>query len=143
MRNATHEIEELNRRLAEAEREGDPAAIERLLADGFRVVGPLGFVLEKEQWLGQFRSAALHIDSIDWSRTDVRDYGDAAVAVSRMDQAGAYGDQPANGRFRVTEVAVRRDGEWRLASLHVGALNDAADAADAAASGARPREVTA
>lgn len=55
-------IEELNtfgQTWANAELRGDGDALNNLLADDFSGVGPLGFLLNKEQWLARFRSGDL------------------------------------------------------------------------------------
>jgi ketosteroid isomerase-like protein len=53
MNDATHaEVRELGRRWAEAESSGDADALAALLADDFVLVGPLGFMLDKQQYVG-------------------------------------------------------------------------------------------
>ena len=39
-----------------AELRGDTAYLERTLADDFVAVGPLGFLLTKQEWIGRHRS---------------------------------------------------------------------------------------
>lgn len=112
------QVRELGRLWAEAQERGDADALDSLLTDDFMLVGPLGFVLTKQQWLDQFRSGALEASSVMWDEVDVRDYGPVAVAVGRERQRADYNGRPANSQFRVTQVAVRRDGGWALAGLH-------------------------
>jgi ketosteroid isomerase-like protein len=116
--NIDRQIRDLGQRFAEAQEQGDAAALESLLADDFKLVGPLGFVLDKQLWLEQYRSGALVTRSMQWDEVDVRDYGDAAIAIGRQIQQATYQGQPADGRFRVTQVAVRGDSGWVLAGLH-------------------------
>ena len=53
----THnEIRELGRRWADAEQRGDADALSALAVEDFTLVGPLGFVLDKQQWLDRYRS---------------------------------------------------------------------------------------
>jgi ketosteroid isomerase-like protein len=112
------EILALGRRWAGAERDGDPATLATLLADDFVCVGPLGFVLDKEQYLQPRRAGILRHRSLTWEDVHIRRYGDTAVAVGVQTQENSYSDQDASGRFRVTQIAVRQATGWVMAGLH-------------------------
>lgn len=112
-------IRELGRRWAEAEQRGDTAALDAMSTDDFTLVGPLGFVLDKQQWLDRYRTGAFVTQSLTWDDVSVRDYGDAAVAVGRHTQQAQYQGQPADGSFRATHIMVRRGGRWLLAGQHL------------------------
>ena len=114
----TDQILELGRHWANAERAGDADALEHLLADDFLLVGPLGFMLDKTQYLGSRRSGDLTHESLAWDDVRVRAYGDAAVAVGALTQGTTYQGRDASGRFRVTQVAIRRGDRWILVGLH-------------------------
>ena len=47
------EVDELLAEWSAAERVGDAAALDKLLADDFVGVGPLGFTLSKREWLAR------------------------------------------------------------------------------------------
>jgi uncharacterized protein (TIGR02246 family) len=114
------QIRELGRRWAEAEGRGDADALAALLTDDFAAVGPLGFVLDQRQYLGSRRSGELRVEGFAWEPGAARVYGDAAVVVGVVAQRSVYRGQPqpvATGRFRVTQVALRQGGAWRLAGL--------------------------
>ena len=49
------EIRELERRWAQGELDADVAALDALATDDFTLVGPLGFVLDRQQWLDRYR----------------------------------------------------------------------------------------
>ena len=115
---ATDQLLELGRQWANAERAGDADALEQLLADDFLLVGPLGFMLDKTQYLGSRRSGDLKHASLVWEDVRVRDYGDAAVAVGSLTQRSTYQGRDASGRFRVTQVAVRYGDRWTIVGLH-------------------------
>jgi hypothetical protein len=70
-----------------AERTGDADALTQLLADDFVLVGPLGFMLDKQQYLGSRRSGDLKHESFDWADVRVRIYGESAVAVGTQTHA--------------------------------------------------------
>ena len=96
---------------------GDAAALEPLLAPDFLLVGPLGFMLDKTQYLGSRRSADLRHESLAWEDVRVRAYDNAAVAVGSLTQRSTYQGRDASGRFRVTQVAVRYGDRWSIVGL--------------------------
>jgi ketosteroid isomerase-like protein len=121
--NSTEErVIELGRRWADAEQRGDVDELAALTTDDFTLVGPVGFVLTKPQWLDRYRTGDLVTTSIDLAEVEVRDYGDAAVAVGVHAQQAAYQGHPADGRFRTTHVAVRRGDTWLLAGMHLSPI---------------------
>jgi ketosteroid isomerase-like protein len=110
-------IVDLGRRWADAERRTDAAALDGLLAEDFTAIGPLGFVLDRRQYLEPRRSGVLRIDAFSWDDVAVRLYGTVAVATGVVTQHASYGGQDASGRFRVTQIAVQRAGSWLLAGI--------------------------
>jgi hypothetical protein len=81
-------------------------------------VGPLGFVLDKEPYLGARWSGDLQHASFVWEDVHVRVYGQAVVAVGSQTQRSTYQRRDASGRFRVTQNAVRQGGRWTIVGLH-------------------------
>jgi ketosteroid isomerase-like protein len=120
--NTDTDVRELGRRWAEAEQRGDVDALETMSTDDFTLVGPAGFVLQREQWFAGYRSGALEIQSLTWDDVQVRDYGDTAVAIGVRTQEATYQGRPAGGRFRGTHIAARRDGRWLMAGVHLSPM---------------------
>jgi uncharacterized protein (TIGR02246 family) len=106
---------------AKAEEANDAAALDGLLAGDFVGVGPLGFVLGRDQWLSRF-GGGLENRAFAVEDAQVRDYGTAAVIVGVLAQETSYRGGDSSGRFRLTLVAVQPDGQWRLAGAHIGPL---------------------
>jgi hypothetical protein len=117
------ELRELDRRWAAAEVAGDVAALAAIAHEDFRLVGPAGFVLDRERWLDRHRSGDLVTRSlrVDDDAAD-RVFAQTAVAVGRAAQEAEYRGQPASGEFRLTRVAVHDGGGRRLAALHLSAI---------------------
>jgi hypothetical protein len=51
-----------------------------------------------------------------------RVYGDTAVTIGRWFQEAEFRDQPVNGEFRVTRLAISDGSGWRLAGLHLSPI---------------------
>jgi hypothetical protein len=108
------EIGKLLNRFAEAQRLSDLDVLPELLTDDFKLVGPLGFVVPKQQWLEQFRSGVLQIESLEWGDVDIRThaYANSAIAIGRLTQTATYADNRADGAFRVTAIAIGHGVTW-------------------------------
>ncbi|MDQ7810331.1 nuclear transport factor 2 family protein [Amycolatopsis sp. A133] len=116
------QIREFGRVWATAEERGDTDVLAGLAADGFRLVGPLGFVLDREQWLARYGGGDLVTEKLAWTGVEVRDFGSAAIAIGVHEQVATHRGNPVNGRFRGTHVLVREDGRWRLAGIHLSPI---------------------
>jgi ketosteroid isomerase-like protein len=115
------QVREFGRVWAAAEERGDTEVLAGLVVDGFRLVGPLGFVLDREQWLARY-GGDLVTEKLDWTDVDVRDFGTTAIAIGVHAQVAKHQGQPANGRFRATHVLVREGDRWRLAGIHLSPI---------------------
>jgi ketosteroid isomerase-like protein len=118
------QILELGQRWAEAERRCDAAALEQLLHEQFIGVGPLGFVLDKRQWVEPRRAGLLKHTSFQWQDPSVRVFGDTALVVAVQEQQTTYQDRNASGRFRVTQILARAgEGDpWLIAGMHLSPI---------------------
>jgi ketosteroid isomerase-like protein len=137
MTTITDQVRHLGARWVDAELAADVCTLDALATDDFRLVGPFGFVLDKEQWLDRYRSGDFSTTALTWREVDVREYGDSAVTIGTQSQEAAYKGAPSNGEFRISHVFVRNGGEWRIAGIHLSPTSFApppgAPAADAGA----------
>jgi hypothetical protein len=101
-----------------AELGGDVAFLETTLTDDFIGIGPLGFMLTKQEWLARHQSGDLTYQSLDLDEVMVRIYNEAAVLIGRQTQAATYRGNSITARLRTTLVLVQQQGHWQLASLH-------------------------
>ncbi|GAB3434078.1 nuclear transport factor 2 family protein [Actinophytocola sediminis] len=106
-------------RFAVAEQKADADALETLLAEDFHGVGPLGFVLTKEQWIGRYRSGALVPTAFELRELSVRELGDTALVLGVSRQEGSYNGHQANGEFRMTLVLSKAGAGWQVAHCHL------------------------
>jgi ketosteroid isomerase-like protein len=122
MNNDQAELEAFGKRWVEAELAGDTAAMDSLAHKDFLLVGPLGFILDKAQWLERYSSGAFVTSALSWRDTTVRVFGDCAVVIGVHDQEAAYRGQPNNGQFRASHILTREDGTWRLIGMHLSPI---------------------
>jgi ketosteroid isomerase-like protein len=121
MEDRTRRLEGFIREWADAERREDVAFLSKSLTDDFVGIGPLGFMLTKDQWLGRYEGG-LSYDSFALDEVAVRFYGGAAVATCRQSQSGKFRGNDASGEFRATLIFAEQEGHWLLAGLHLSTI---------------------
>ncbi len=104
-----------------AELRGETAFLENLLADDFVSVGPLGFLLNKQQWIERHQSGDMKYDVHTLDEVSVRAYNDATILIGRLTQKATYRGNPINAQMRTTLVFVQQ-GQWKLANLQLSAI---------------------
>jgi ketosteroid isomerase-like protein len=112
-------IRALGARWVEAELAADVEALDALATDDLRLVGPFGFVLDKQQWLDRYRSGAFSTTALEWNDVEVREYADSVVTIGTQTQQAAYNGSPSNGEFRITHIFVRSGDDWRIAGMQL------------------------
>jgi ketosteroid isomerase-like protein len=115
-------IDDLIARWTTAERAGDHASFEDLVADDFLFAGPLGFLLDKTQWLERYRGDHLHYTHFAVEDARTRTYGGVAVVVGVQEQRGDHEGRPVDGRFRLTLVLATADDSTRIVSGHLSPI---------------------
>lgn len=113
------EIKEIGARWAEAELAGDTKVLDELAAPDFRLVGPFGFILDRDQWLGRYRGGKLVNTALTWEDVEVRDFGTFAVATGMQVQETTYDGRPNNGKFRISHVFARAGDTWKLVHIQL------------------------
>lgn len=113
----------LGARWAAAEQRGDTAELEAITTADFTLVGPLGFVLNKQQWLARYLTGGLVTKSLTWHDVVVRDYGTAAATIGVLTQEAQFQGNDANGSFRGSHLFVHDGARWTLAGLHLSLIN--------------------
>ena len=103
---------------ATAELQGDTSFLERILADDFVGVGPLGFLLNKQEWLARLQSGDLKYTAHTLDEVKVRAYNEAAIVIGRLTQEAAYRGNPINAQLRTTLVFIHHHEQWHLAGVH-------------------------
>lgn len=115
----TDAVRELEQTWTQAELRADTRTLETIATADFMLVGPVGFVLDKRQWLARYSSGDLVTESLSLDDGVTRVYGDAAVTIARHAQRASYKGQRVDGEFRTTHFAVRGESGWLLAGIHL------------------------
>jgi uncharacterized protein (TIGR02246 family) len=114
-----HEVLDLVQRWAKVERAGDPDGYGSLLSADFTAIGPVGFVLDKQQWAARHRGD-LRNEHFEIEDPTVRHYGaDTAIVTAIQDQVTKVNGHNTSGRFRLVVVAVRSDDHWSIANIQL------------------------
>ena len=109
-----------------AERAGDTAKLEALLAGDFYGVGPLGFILPRPAWLA--RHGDLAYETFDLDEIQTRVHGDVALVTARNNTRGTYRGRPVPEAVRATLVIANDAGRRRLAAIHMSFIAGTAGA---------------
>ncbi len=112
------EVAQLADTWATAELQRDTAFLEKVLADDFVGVGPLGFLLTRQEWLARHQTGDLKYEVHTLDEARVRVYNEAAILIGCLTQEATYRGNPINAQLRTTLVFVRQHGQWHLAGLH-------------------------
>ncbi len=112
----------LQREFDRAELHADTEMLHRLIADDFLSIGPKGFVLNKEEWLG--RHVHFKYLAVDTSEVDVRLYEKAAIVRNIQRNRATYKGEESEFATRVSQIWVDQSGEWRLAGIQFSPLAD-------------------
>jgi hypothetical protein len=118
------QIRSLLDEISRAEVSGDASVYERITEDGFIGIGPLGFVLGRDQWIGRLKEDKYECTRFDLSEIAVVEKGDVALAVAKADIESSYDGRPMPApHTRVVHVFQRRAGDWRLLSVQHSAIS--------------------
>jgi ketosteroid isomerase-like protein len=102
----------------------DTATLDRLWADEIVLIDHEGNTLTKTQWLDLLTSGTEKIEPADASSnsTDVRIYGNTAVAVLKVTQKATLEGKPHDGRMTISTVLVKGDRGWQLVLAQLSEL---------------------
>jgi ketosteroid isomerase-like protein len=99
----------------------DPAAASEFMAPEYRlIVGIEGLPLwemPRAQWLEALPQYVIREQKIEDLRVSI--WGDVAVTVAKhYQQAEPFRGRDISGNFFITDIWVRKDGEWKVAQRH-------------------------
>ena len=98
-----------------AERATDADAMRDLLTDDAVVVGPVGFVLDKQGYVG--RLADLRYEHLELDEVAVHEHGETAIVIGHLHTKGQAGEHPTFPDLRVSFTVVPEAGTPRIAGM--------------------------
>lgn len=113
---AKQELIALERAWGAAHLRRDTDALRRLLADDFTSTDALGTVSDKAQYImATVKAPDTFSPASEFELDDVkvRVYADVGVVTGRATDKGWYRAPNLSGRYRFTDVFVRREGRWQ------------------------------
>jgi len=115
---AQDELKSAEQRLVDAERDGDVATLQQMLAEEFVATGATGVQTQKKEFIDWYHPKAYQYMTAE--ELDIRVYGDTAVVLGKCRQRNLkYEDEEAT---RFTDVWVKRDGQWIIVAEHFSLL---------------------
>jgi len=118
-----HEILRLEEELRQAEMRVDAEALERFYSDDIMVTAPVGVVVDKPLVQEELRRASTaRVEIFDKDDVKVRAYAETAVASYRLTVKGQSEGIEISQQFRVTDVWLRRAGNWQVVSRHTAVM---------------------
>ena len=79
-------------------------------------IGPKGFLLKKEEWIGRHVHFKYH--AVDTTDHDIRLYDKTAIVRNVQKNRATYKDETMELTVRVSQVWVmQHDGEWRIVAI--------------------------
>lgn len=118
--NELDDVLKAQRRFDDAERTDDRAVLGELIHEQFASIGPKGFVLDKEQWIG--RHDFFRYYELDVSDQDVRLFGDAAIVRNIQRNHADSSGHEVRVNTRVSQVWARGAGDWRIVAIQFSPL---------------------
>jgi ketosteroid isomerase-like protein len=112
MANTKQEIVDRAHAWMEAVQRKDISALEQILAPDYAYMATNHGRRTRAEWLATVPIYDIH--RFELLESDVRDYGDVAVMLSRYRQDASVGGTPRSGEFLITDIWVRRDDRWQV-----------------------------
>lgn len=117
------EIDQMELAWRDAVLQSNTAAMDKLLADDYMAITPIGTLQSKDQTLESLRSGTTHFTAIEVSDRKVRFYGTTALVTSKVDVAGSSAGHDISGSFRYTRVYARdQQGVWKIVSFEANRI---------------------
>lgn len=110
-------IDDLQERLNQALLGADGEELERLVDSDCQIIGPKGFKIAKDEWIGVHGGGEFEQIRLEVRDAELHLFSATAVRCDILDSACRFRGQVITGQFRVTQVWARRSETWRLVAI--------------------------
>jgi ketosteroid isomerase-like protein len=114
---AEQQVQDLVEQRRQAAVKGDAASLDATTADDYVRVSPNGQLVTKAEFLEATRNS-IKYQSIEETDVKIQVFGNTAVITSVADLKGTVQGQDISGKYRVTQVFVKRGGKWLAVHFH-------------------------
>ena len=118
----TNELAGAPARLVTALIERDTAALKALVDPDCRIVGPKGFLIDTDEWIGVHTSGIYEQVALEQLEADVVVHGDSAVRCEIQRSECTFQGETITGLFRVMSLWQQRGGDWRMVGVQYTAM---------------------
>lgn len=93
---------------------GDVAFPERITADDFTFIDPMGEMATKAQVVEMLKSGSYKFTALELDKLTVKVFGDAAIATYGQTEKSQYQGKDNSGHYIYTDVWLKRNGNWQV-----------------------------
>jgi ketosteroid isomerase-like protein len=112
---AEQEVRQATQEYDRAYQQQDAAALDRILADDYRLVEYRGNILSKAEMLAQAKAGTVKVETGHSEAVQVRVYGDVTLATGRFIEKSTKDGQPyIAGTMQFTTMFLKQNGHWRV-----------------------------
>jgi ketosteroid isomerase-like protein len=111
---AEQALEKEDREYAEALRNRDVEALDRVWASDYTFVNPRGELLTKAERIANIKSGASEFRTMSPQKERLHVHGDFAVEVGRIVVQGEYSGRESSGEYRYTTTWIKMRGRWQM-----------------------------
>src|SRR5699024_5786384 len=106
-----------------AEKNGDVQLLTDLLNEDFIGVGPVGFILSKQQWIDRYKNG-LKNEYFNFEIISERSHDNSIIIIGTQSQKGNFKGHNIDGTFRVTLILNNNQENLSLLGVHLCSVND-------------------
>jgi hypothetical protein len=117
MSTATDVVRALQDRVNVALLGSDWETLTSLVSPDARIIGPKGFMIDRDTWVGVHQETQYEQVRLEPSETEVHIYGTVGIRVDVVASECRYQGQTITGRFRVCQVWALGRQRWQLVAV--------------------------
>ena len=114
--NAEQQIKDVSDQISVAMLKVDTQSLDKLLADDYMAIRPVGWVFTKAQEIEYVESGVIKYVTHDVRDLSIRVFGDTAVTTMLVPYTGTLNGKLSSVTDRGTRVWVKQKGDWKCAS---------------------------